>query len=119
MNYVGISCGFHDAALSVIDDNGNILFAGHSERYSKKKHDEKLDIGIVADAHNYITDDFEVHYYERPFVKAIRQLRAGQKLGPLVVFGSSTAFWPHLVTAKTSFFTFKIFSKFHRRPKLS
>jgi predicted NodU family carbamoyl transferase len=31
MNYVGISCGFHDAALSVIDDNGNILFAGHSE----------------------------------------------------------------------------------------
>lgn len=82
MNYVGISCGFHDAALSVIDDNGNILFAGHSERYSKKKHDEKLDIGIVADAHNYITDDFEVHYYERPFVKAIRQLRAGQNLGP-------------------------------------
>ena len=82
MNYVGISCGFHDAALSVIDDNGNILFAGHSERYSKKKHDENLCIEIVDDAHQYINDDFEVHYYERPYVKALRQFRAGQKLGP-------------------------------------
>jgi len=71
MNYVGISCGFHDAGLSVIDDNGNILFAGHSERYSMKKHDKELCYGIVDDAKNHINDDFEVHYYERPYVKAI------------------------------------------------
>ena len=82
MNYVGISCGFHDAGLSVIDDSGNILFAGHSERYSNKKHDEKLSLGIVENALFHINDDFEVHYYERPYVKAIRQLIAGQKLGP-------------------------------------
>lgn len=82
MNYVGISCGFHDAGLSVIDNEGNIAFAGHSERYSKKKHDENLCVGIVDDAHQYFTDDFEVHYYERPVVKAIRQWRAGQPLGP-------------------------------------
>jgi len=82
MNYVGISCGFHDAGLSVIDNNGNILFAGHSERYSKKKHDSDLCLGIVDDALNYINNDFQVHYYERPYVKAIRQLYAGQKLGP-------------------------------------
>jgi carbamoyltransferase len=85
MNYIGISCGFHDAALSVIDDNGNILFAGHSERYSMKKHDKELSYGIVDDARNYITDDFEVHYYERPYVKAIRQFFAGQELGPFNV----------------------------------
>ena len=85
MNYVGISCGFHDAGLSVIDDNGNILFAGHSERYSMKKHDSKLCSGIVEDAKNYINDDFEVHYYERPYVKAVRQFFAKQKLGPLNV----------------------------------
>ena len=36
MNYIGISAGFHDAAISIVDDYGNILFAGHSERYSKK-----------------------------------------------------------------------------------
>lgn len=93
MNYVGISCGFHDAGLSVIDENGNILFAGHSERYSKKKHDEKLCFGIVDDAHRYITDDFEVHYYERPLVKAIRQIRAGQKPGP---FSMDTLIGPPL-----------------------
>lgn len=85
MNYVGISCGFHDAGLSVIDDNGNILFAGHSERYSMKKHDSKLCSGIVEDAKNYINDDFEVHYYERPHVKAVRQFFAKQELGPFNV----------------------------------
>ena len=85
MNYVGISCGFHDAALSVIDDNGNILFAGHSERYSMKKHDSELCLGIVDDARDHINDDFQVHYYERPYVKAIRQFFAGQELGPFNV----------------------------------
>ena len=85
MNYVGISCGFHDAALSVIDDSGNILFAGHSERYSMKKHDSKLCSGIVENAKNHINDDFEVHYYERPYVKAVRQFFAKQELGPFNV----------------------------------
>ena len=83
MNYVGISCGFHDAALSVIDDNGNILFAGHSERYSKNKHDSELCYGIMDDAREYLTDEYEVHYYERPYVKAIRQFFAKQEIGPL------------------------------------
>ena len=39
MNILGISAGFHDAAASVINTQGDILFAGHSERYSKKKND--------------------------------------------------------------------------------
>ena len=82
MNYIGISCGFHDAALSIIDDSGNILFAGHSERYSKLKHDSQLCVPLIKDALNYVTDKYEVHYYERPLVKAVRQLRAGQPLGP-------------------------------------
>ena len=82
MNYVGISCGFHDAALSVIDDNGNILFAGHSERYSKKKHDADLCESLIKDALKYVNGPYELHYYEKPLVKAVRQFRAGQKLGP-------------------------------------
>lgn len=96
MNYVGISTGFHDAGLSVIDDSGNILFAGHSERYSMKKHDSELCYGIVDDARNYINNDFEVHYYERPLVKAIRQFRAGQKLGP---FNVTNIIGEHLLSA--------------------
>ena len=39
MNILGISAGFHDAAATVISPDGEILFAGHAERYSKKKND--------------------------------------------------------------------------------
>jgi len=42
MSYLGISVGFHDASISIIDLDGNITFAGHSERYSKQKHDRHL-----------------------------------------------------------------------------
>jgi carbamoyltransferase len=79
MNYVGISAGFHDAAVSVIDDHGNILFAGHSERYNKEKHTKHLCMDIVTDALKYTNSrDVEVHYYERPFMKYLRQLRSGE-----------------------------------------
>jgi len=83
MNYIGISCGFHDAALSVIDANGNIRFAGHSERYSQKKHDADLCESLINDALKYVNGPYELHYYEKPLVKAVRQFRAGQRLGPL------------------------------------
>jgi carbamoyltransferase len=77
-NYVGLSCGFHDSAVSVIDSSGNILFASHSERYSKIKHDLALCNDILIDAKNYLNSDFQLHYYERPFLKYLRQLIAGQ-----------------------------------------
>jgi carbamoyltransferase len=85
MNHIGISCGFHDAGLSVIGDTGKILFAGHSERYSKYKHDKDLCCDIARDALRYTTGDYQLHYYEKPLLKALRQLRAGQKIGPLFV----------------------------------
>ena len=78
MNYIGISAGFHDAAVSVVDSNGDITFAGHSERYSKIKHDKDLSIGLIEDALNHVDGDFEIHYYEKPLLKYLRQLRAGQ-----------------------------------------
>lgn len=80
MKYLGISSGFHDAAATVIDDDGTILFAGHSERYSKRKHDSELSDGLLADAAEYIgSDTLEVHYYEKPWLKYLRQLRAGER----------------------------------------
>ena len=79
MNYIGISTGFHDAAVSVVDNQGNILFAGHSERYSKNKHDKNLCQDIILDAINHTNDEYEVHYYERPWMKFLRQLRSGEK----------------------------------------
>ncbi len=83
MSYIGISAGFHDAGISVISDNGNILFAGHSERYSKKKHDPDLCEGIIKDALSYATYNYELHYYEKPWLKAFREFRAGQPISSL------------------------------------
>ena len=31
--FLGWSEGFHDAAVSIINDNGKIVFASHSERF--------------------------------------------------------------------------------------
>jgi len=83
MNYLGISCGFHDAAATLIGNDGDILFAGHSERYKKHKHFKYLDIDLLKDVTKYQTDELEIHYYERPWMKSLRQLRAGQKISHL------------------------------------
>jgi carbamoyltransferase len=81
MNYIGISSGFHDAAISVIDDAGNILFAGHSERYSKNKHDKDICEGLLYDAFQHTNSaNLQYHYYERPWLKSLRQLRSGEGL---------------------------------------
>jgi carbamoyltransferase len=73
---LGISAGFHDAAATVIRSDGEIVFAGHSERYSKKKNDANIDIGLMREVLNYPID--HVAYYERPWVKQLRNFRAGQ-----------------------------------------
>jgi len=77
MNTLGISAGFHDAGATVLDHDGNILFAGHSERYSKQKSDANFCGALVRELqeHNPITT---VAYYERPLAKQLRQLYAGQ-----------------------------------------
>ena len=79
MYYVGNSCGFHDGAITVVDDNGDLLFAGHSERYSKIKNDKDLCSGLILDAMSYVDGEYELHYYERPPIKFLRQLRSGEK----------------------------------------
>jgi carbamoyltransferase len=77
MNYIGISAGFHDASVSVISA-GNVVFAGHAERYSKIKNDKDLNAALVEDALSYVKGDYELHYYENPLLKYLRQARAGQ-----------------------------------------
>lgn len=76
MNILGISAGFHDAAATVIDRHGEILFAGHSERYSKRKNDANFCQGLLDDVAEYGPDT--VAYYERPWNKQLRQLYSGQ-----------------------------------------
>jgi carbamoyltransferase len=77
MTILGISAGFHDAAATVLDYDGNILFAGHSERYSKKKNDADISPGLIADVLYYGQPE-QVAYYERPWCKQLRQWYSGQ-----------------------------------------
>ena len=77
MNVLGISAGFHDAGVSFISDD-KILFAAHSERYSKVKHDSELNTKILSDCISQFGMPDQLAYYERPWVKRTRQLYAGQ-----------------------------------------
>ena len=76
MNILGISAGFHDAAISLVDRHGEIVFAGHSERYSKYKNDANICKGLLDEIRHYSIDT--IAYYERPFQKQLRQLYSGQ-----------------------------------------
>ena len=76
MNILGISAGFHDAAISLVDHHGDILFAGHSERYSKYKNDPDICKGLLDDIRDYEIDT--IAYYERPLAKQLRQWYTGQ-----------------------------------------
>ena len=75
-NILGISAGFHDAAATVIN-NGEILYAGHAERYSKIKNDPDLHTDMFWEfSHGRHID--HIAYYETPWKKQLRQLYSGQ-----------------------------------------
>ncbi len=48
----GISALSHDAALAVIKER-RLVFASHSERYSRVKNDKTLNWHLLRDALNY------------------------------------------------------------------
>jgi carbamoyltransferase len=73
---LGLSAGFHDAAATLIRSNGEIVFAGHSERYSKTKNDANLCLELLQEFCEYPIDT--IAYYERPWAKQARQWYAGQ-----------------------------------------
>lgn len=74
---LGVSAGFHDAAITVIRNDGEILFAGHSERYSRKKNDPVLHRDLLNEACQWEYDT--VAFYERPWMHNWQQWRSGQK----------------------------------------
>jgi carbamoyltransferase len=78
MKILGCNETSHDAAMALIDDE-KILFAGHAERYSKKKNDWYNNDEIITDLYSYGTPD-AFAYYENSFLKKIR----------IKVFGGTT-----------------------------
>ena len=79
----GISGNSHDAALAVFEhqpwnkDSMKLLFASHSERFSGLKNDPHLNDKLINYAKQYGEPE-EVIWYEKPKLKTIRQLFAGQ-----------------------------------------
>ena len=76
--YIGISYGYHDSAVAAIDDDGEIVYAGHEERYSRIKHDERFPSNALrsclSHAKNNCTD-IVIGYYENAVKKEARKLK--------------------------------------------
>ena len=82
MKILGINALNHDAAITLIEDN-EILFAAHAERYSGIKNDSNLNKEMFEDMENYIVHRSrggidKIVWFERPWIKKLRQLKAGQ-----------------------------------------
>ena len=72
---LGVNETSHDASIALIKD-GQILFAGHAERYSKQKNDWYINDSLVSDALQYGVPD-HIAYYEKPLLKASRLFLKG------------------------------------------
>jgi len=80
MRVLGFSEGYHDAAVAVLH-NDEILFAGHSERFSKKKNDKYICNELSKYVHKRYTGGLlppRIAFYERSLIKRTRQIWAGQ-----------------------------------------
>ncbi len=60
MRYVGFSEYYHDAAISIINEDGTVEFASQAERFSKKKNDSIIPESLW----DYVNDNDHVSYYE-------------------------------------------------------
>lgn len=75
MRILGLSFQFHDAAATVIED-GEILYASHSERYSKIKNDPFLNRKMISQCLKFGKPDVIV-LHEKPWLKKLRNIYAG------------------------------------------
>ena len=106
---LGLSAGFHDAALSVIRSDGEILFAGHSERYTKIKNDFAIGPDLIRDAHQWpITT---VAFYEQPWLHNLQQLISGQyRWGPWTTKQAIYRYlndWPFILSEVQEYCSFR------------
>jgi carbamoyltransferase len=75
---LGITSNNHDASLALIDGD-KIVWAAHSERYSRIKNDSVLNQHIINDMQQYGSPT-EVVWFEQPLLKNTRQLYARQPI---------------------------------------
>jgi carbamoyltransferase len=63
----GISANSHDAAIAVFADD-YLVYASHSERYSRVKNDGDLDLDMVTELKRKYGEPDRVVWYEKPLV---------------------------------------------------
>lgn len=74
---LGINSQNHDASMALIDGD-KILWAAHSERYSRRKNDTMLDIDMVREMREY-GEPTKIVWFEQPWPKNLRRLYSGQR----------------------------------------
>ena len=108
MNYLGWSEGFHDAAATIINDKGDIVFASHSERFSGNKHEKNISIELKTHI-DYHYDIDHYSFFEKPLLKKSRQLYAGQYKTVFnkrqLAWAPNTTFHHHMSHAAATFQT--------------
>jgi carbamoyltransferase len=72
----GISAASHNAAIAVFDNN-QLVFASDSERFSKIKNDPDLCHELIKYARKFGNPEL-ICWYEKPWLKTLRQLISGQ-----------------------------------------
>jgi carbamoyltransferase len=77
MNILGISCFYHDAAAALLRD-GELVAAGHEERFTRKRHDPGFPRHAIEycleEAGLQVGDLDYVVFYDKPLVKFERIL---------------------------------------------
>lgn len=92
LTILGVNETSHDASISLIR-NGDILFSGHAERYSKVKNDWYCNEELFKNAFSYGYPDV-IAYYEKPLLKKTRLvLNGGQgDWNPRSIYGLTNIF---------------------------
>ena len=75
MRILGISCFYHDSAVSLVE-NGKITFAAQEERFTRKKHDKSFPFRSILsclEGKNLKINDIDfIVFYEKPSLKLDR-----------------------------------------------
>jgi carbamoyltransferase len=74
---LGITAQNHDASLALIDGD-KIVWAAHSERYSRVKNDTVLNHDIIKEMRQY-GEPTQVVWFENLYTKSLRKLYSGQR----------------------------------------
>jgi len=74
---LGITAQNHDASMALID-GPHIVWAAHSERYSRIKNDSHLHVDMVKELYEY-GKPTQIVWFERPWPKNIRRLWSGER----------------------------------------